>query len=101
MAIRFKHWFYFRWVHVLRCLRCCGYVIGFDTGGYHSLSDGRVGKNLIILRVYMSSSVHIDSKGSDILFLGKGPTQELSHTLTAQTQYSVNLKRPGINFFKN
>ena len=60
-----------------------GYGIRFDTSQYHSLPDGRVGKNVIIFGVYMSSSVHIDSKRSDILFLGKGPTQGWNHTLKA------------------
>ena len=32
----------------------------------------------------MSSSVHVDNWGKDILILGKGPTQGLSeHSLTA------------------
>ena len=31
----------------------------------------------------MSSSAHIDNK-KDILVLGKGPTQRLKHTLTAE-----------------
>ena len=40
----------------------------------------------------MSSSVHVDNKGKDILILGKGPTQGLGeHSLTAETLYSVNL----------
>ena len=42
-----------------------GYETGFDSRGY-SLSDGSVGKNAIIFRVDMSSSVHIDNKGKDI-----------------------------------
>ena len=46
----------------------------------------------------MSSSVHIDNKGKNILILGKGPTQGLNHTLTAETQYLVNFTRPGIKF---
>ena len=33
----------------------------------------------------MSSSVHVDNKGKDILILGKGPTQRLNeHSLTAE-----------------
>ena len=33
----------------------------------------------------MSSSVHVDNKGKDILILGKGPTQGLGgHSLTAK-----------------
>ena len=38
----------------------------------------------------MSSSAHIDNKKKDILVLGKGPTQELEHTLTAEKMYSFN-----------
>ena len=39
----------------------------------------------------MSSFVHVDNKGKDILILGKGPTQGLSeHSLTAEKMYSVN-----------
>ena len=51
-----------------------GYGIGFDSCGEYSLSDGSVGKNVIIFGVDMSSSVHIDNKGKDILILGIGPT---------------------------
>ena len=32
----------------------------------------------------MSSSSHIDNKKKDILLLGKGTTQGLEHTLTAE-----------------
>ena len=32
----------------------------------------------------MSSSAHIDNKKKDILVLGKGQTQQLEHTLTAE-----------------
>ena len=38
----------------------------------------------------MSSSVHVDNKKKDILVLGKGPTQGLEHTLTAEKMYSIN-----------
>ena len=38
----------------------------------------------------MSSSVHIDNEKKDILVLGKGPTQGLEHTLTAEKMYSIN-----------
>ena len=38
----------------------------------------------------MSSSAHIDNKKKDILVLGKGPTQGLGHTLTAEKTYSIN-----------
>ena len=47
----------------------------------------------------MSSSVHIDDKGKDILILGKGSTQGINNTtLTAETQYSINFTRPDIKF---
>ena len=38
----------------------------------------------------MSSTVHIDNKGKDILVLGKGPTQGLESTLTAEKMHSIN-----------
>ena len=38
----------------------------------------------------MSSSAHIDNKKKDILVLGKGPTQGLENTLTAEKIYSIN-----------
>ena len=34
-------------------------------------------RNVIFFRVDMSSSVHVDNKGKEILILGKGPTQGL------------------------
>ena len=37
----------------------------------------------------MSSSIHNDNK-KDILVIGKGPTQGLEHTLTAEKMYSIN-----------
>ena len=38
----------------------------------------------------MSFSAHIDNKKKDKLVLGKGPTQGLEHTLTAEKVYSIN-----------
>ena len=38
----------------------------------------------------MSFSAHIDNKKKDILVLGKGPTQGLEHTLTAEKIYPIN-----------
>ena len=38
----------------------------------------------------MSSSIHIDNKKKDILVLGRGPTQGLENTLTAEKMYSIN-----------
>ena len=38
----------------------------------------------------MSFSAHIDNKKKDILILGKGLTQGLEHTLTAEKMYLIN-----------
>ena len=38
----------------------------------------------------MSSYPHIDNKKKDILVLGRGPTQGLENTLTAEKMYSIN-----------
>ena len=68
-----------------------GYSIEFGLRPEFSLSDGSVGKNVIIFGVDMSSSVHIGNKGKDILILCKDPTQGLVNTtLTAEAQYSIN-----------
>ena len=45
---------------------------------------------LLIFEADMSSSAHIDNKEKDILVLGKGPTQGLEHTLTAEKMHSIN-----------
>ena len=43
---------------------------------------GGFGGNVIILGVYMCSSVHVDNKKKDTLFLGKGLMQGLGkHSL--------------------
>ena len=50
-----------------------------------------IGKNVIILEADMSTSVHDDDKGKDILILGKGPMQVLDGTtLTAEKKYPIN-----------
>ena len=44
-----------------------------------------------IFETAMSSSVHIDNKGKDILILGEGPTQRLDDTtLAAEAIYTIN-----------
>ena len=40
----------------------------------------------------MSTSIHIDNKKKDIVILGRGPTQGLESTLTAEKIYSINFK---------
>ena len=70
--------------------RYSGYRIGFDKRSSFSFPGGGFGQNVIIFGVDMSSSAHIDNKKKDILVLGKGPTQGLEHTLTAEKMYSIN-----------
>ena len=42
------------------------------------------GQNVLIFVADMSFSAHFDNKKKYILILGKGPTQGLEHTLTAE-----------------
>ena len=50
-----------------------------------------MGKNVIIFRADMSSSVLIDDNNKYILILGKGTTQGLDDTtLTAEAKYPIN-----------
>ena len=69
-----------------------GYGIGFDRKEFFLLGN-EIDKNIIIFGVGMSSSPHIDSKKKDTLILGKGPTQGLEHTLTAEKLYSINFNK--------
>ena len=46
----------------------------------------------------MSFSIHIDNKKKGILVLGRGPTQGLESTLTAEKMYSINFTVTKINF---
>ena len=52
-----------------------------------------VGKNVIIFEVDTSSQTKTDNKKKDILILGKGPTQGLEHTLSAEKLYSINFTK--------
>ena len=67
----------------------CG--IGFNRKSNFSFPGDGFGQNVLIFGADMSSSAHIDNKKKDILFLGKGPTQGLEHTLTPEKMYSINL----------
>ena len=50
-----------------------------------------MGKNVIIFGGDMSSSVHVDNEGNNILILDEGPTQGLDYTaLTAEAKYPTN-----------
>ena len=46
----------------------------------------------------MSSSSKIDNRRKDILILGKGPTQGLEHTLSAEKLYSINFTKENTKF---
>ena len=67
-----------------------GYGIGFDRHGSFSFPGTGLGRNVITFGVDMSSSTKIDNRKKYILILGKGPTQELEHTLSAEKLYSIN-----------
>ena len=54
------------------------------------ISSGGFCQNVLIFGVDMSSSAQIDNKEKDILVLGKGPSQGLEHTLTAEKMYPIN-----------
>ena len=82
--------------------RYSGYGIVFDRRGPYLPHSGRFGRNVIIFRVDMSSSAHVDNKGKDILVLGKGPTQGLGeHSLTVEKMYSVNFTDNGDKYCLN
>ena len=53
----------------------------FNSCSEFLLLDGSVSENIIIFGVDMSSSVHIDNKGKDILIFGKGPIRGLDDTM--------------------
>ena len=66
------------------------YGIGFERRLSFSFPGGSSGQNVLIFGADMSSSAHIDNKKKDIFVLGKGSTQGLEHTLTAEKMYSIN-----------
>ena len=76
-----------------------GYYIGFDSRSEFSLPDGTMGENFIIFVADMSSSLHVDNKGKDILMLDEEPTQRLDDTtLTAEANYPINFMQSGKRF---
>ena len=70
-----------------------GYRIGFDRHGLFSHPSGGTGRNVIIFGVDMNSSTKIDNRKKDILNLGKGPTQGLEHTLSAEKHIQLILQK--------
>ena len=69
-----------------------GYGIGFDRETSFSIGN-KTGENVIMFGVDMSSSSKIDTWKKYILILGKGPTQGLEHTLSAEKLYSINFTK--------
>ena len=68
-----------------------GYGIGFDSRSEFLLTDGSYAKNVIIFGADMSSSVHVEYTGKDILILGEGRKQGLEDaTLAAEARYLIN-----------
>ena len=55
-----------------------------------SFPSSGFGQNVLIFGVDMSASAHIDNKKKNLLVLGKGPTQWVEHTLTAEKMTSIN-----------
>ena len=55
--------------------RYSGYGIRLDRKGIFLFPVSGFGQNVIISWVDMSSPVHVDNKGKDILMLGFAPTQ--------------------------
>ena len=71
----------------------------FDRRSSYSFPSGEFGQNVLIFGADMSSSIHIDNKGKDILVLRRGPTQGLESTLTAEKVYSINFTVTKKKFF--
>ena len=74
-----------------------GYGVGFDRETSFSIGN-ETGKNVIIFGVDMSSSARIDNRKKDILVFGKGPTQGLEHTLSAEKMHSINFRKKNTKF---
>ena len=80
--------------------RYFGYGIGFDEKGYYSHPSGGTGRNVITFRANMSSCVHVENNGKDIIILGKVPIQELGeHSLSVEKMYSINFTKINIKCF--
>ena len=72
-----------------------GYGIAFDFHSEFSFTDRSIGQNVFSFGADMSSSVHIDHKGKDILILSEGPIPKLDDTtLTAEAVYPINFAQP-------
>ena len=79
--------------------KCCVYAIAFDRPGFFSHPSSRTGRNVIVLGVDMSSSTKIDNRKTYIIILGKGATQGLEHTMSAEQIYSISSKEHNKKFY--
>ena len=70
-----------------------GYGIGFDKRSRFKHPSGEDGQNVIPFGVDMNSQTKTDNRKKDFLILGKGPTQGLEHTLTAEKCIPLILER--------
>ena len=68
-----------------------GYGLGFDRTAQFTHLQGGMAKNIIILGVNSSNSVHATNKTQNILILGHGLTQKVKNTIIyAEKMYSPN-----------
>ena len=74
---------------ILISINILGIVLDFIEKDF-SYPSGGTGKNITISGVDMSSSAKIDDRQKDILTLGKGPTEGLEHTLSAEKMCLIN-----------
>ena len=75
--------------------RYTGYGLGTDSCSEFLFTDGSYGKYVNIFGADMSSCVHVDNKGKNILILGEGPTQVLyGSTFTARQNILLILHNP-------
>ena len=58
-------------------------------------TDGSYRKHVFIFGADMSSSVHVDNTGKDVLILGEDPTQGLN----GMTKYPINCTKSGKKIF--
>ena len=74
---------------------------GFDSRSELLSTVVSYGKNVITFGVDISSSVHVDNKGKDII-LGEGPNQGWDDTtLTVEAKYPINFTQSGKRFVLN
>ena len=75
-----------------------GYGIWFDGHEIFSSPGTGLGRNVAIFGVNMSLSIKVDNRKKDILILGKGPTQRLEHTMSAEKMYLINFTEHNKHF---